>query len=57
MPALARWLYHLYGEIASRLDDWRHRYDPPLPPVPCQLCGGAHHEAHCPEAKRLGFLD
>lgn len=49
---------HFYAPIGSALDDYRHRNDPPLPPVPCQLCGRpGHKEAFCPNAKVLGFFD
>jgi hypothetical protein len=55
--ALARWTYHIYAELFMRIWDLRYRNDAPLPPIPCQICGGAHHERYCPNAKRLGFPD
>jgi magnesium chelatase family protein len=33
-----------------------HRNDPPLPPVPCQICGKLDHKTkYCPNAKEMGF--
>jgi hypothetical protein len=38
------------------VDDYRHRNDPPLPPVPCQICGKpGYKERYCPNALELGF--
>jgi len=54
---LRLWLYRwIYAPLASCLDDYKHRNDPPLPPIPCQLCGQTgHKEKFCPNAKRLGY--
>ncbi len=46
-------LYHIYAEIISRLTVDQDRR--PLPPIPCQFCGGNHTERLCPKAKELGF--
>ncbi len=47
-------LYSIYAEAVSRLTVDRNPR--PLPPIPCQLCGGIHQEAYCPRAKEMGFL-
>jgi hypothetical protein len=52
------WFYRIYTEIATTLDDFKRRNDPPLPPVPCQICGKPGHiEKYCPNAKALGYFD
>jgi hypothetical protein len=55
--SLYRWLVHIlyriYAEIHDRLTVDRDQT--PIPPVPCQICGGAHTERLCPRAKEMGF--
>jgi hypothetical protein len=42
----------------SMIEDYKHRKDPPLPPMPCQICGKpGHKERYCPNAKALGYFD
>lgn len=57
--AYRKTLYFFYSRIiapiASKWDDYIHRNDPPLPPIPCQFCGKNHQEKYCPNAKSLGF--
>lgn len=54
-PVLLVYRY-IYVPIASALDDFKHRHDPPLPLVVCQVCGKpGHRERYCPNAKSLGF--
>jgi hypothetical protein len=54
---LYRWfvhtLYRIYAEIHDRLTVDRDHT--PIPPVPCQICGGTHTERLCPKAKEMGF--
>jgi hypothetical protein len=58
MNKIWMWFYRIYTEIATTLDDFKHRNDPPLPPVPCQICGKPGHiEKFCPNAKALGYFD
>jgi hypothetical protein len=51
--------YHWpYAPLAGQWFDFKHRHDPPLPTVPCQICGGPGHlEAYSSNAKSFGFLD
>ncbi len=38
--------------------EYKHRNDPPLFPVPCQICGKPEYkEAYCPSAKTMGFFE
>jgi len=38
------------------VDDYKPRNDPPLPPVPCQLCGKpGYGERYYSEARELGY--
>ena len=46
--------YHIYAEIVTSLTVDHDQRD--IPPVPCQICGGSHHEKYCPKAKEMGFL-
>lgn len=55
LPALVAYRY-LYAPLMTWLDDFKHRHDPPLPPVPCQLCGKpGHRERYCPNAHGMGL--
>lgn len=47
-------VYHLYAEVISRLTTDQDQR--PIPPVPCQFCGGRHTEQFCPNARKMGFL-
>jgi len=64
MKAIRRLLYrplllfyrHIYAPIADAIDRYKHRHDPPLPAVPCQICGKTgHREKYCPNAHGLGY--
>jgi hypothetical protein len=59
MHRIKYWIYHwLYAPLASAWENLKHEDDPPVPAVPCQLCGQpGHHERYCPKAHELGFLD
>lgn len=47
---------YIYAPVADLVDRYKHRNDPPLPPVPCQICGKpGHKERYCPSARMLGF--
>jgi hypothetical protein len=35
-----RFYHFIYVPVGSLWDDYGRRNDPPLPPVPCQCCGG-----------------
>jgi hypothetical protein len=46
----------IYAPIMGVVNDYKHRNDPPLPPVPCQICGKpGHRERDCPRARELGY--
>jgi hypothetical protein len=46
-----RWIY---APIMGAIDDYKHRNELPLPPVPCQICGKpGHREQYCPNANGL----
>jgi hypothetical protein len=48
--------HYVYAPIMDTIERYQHRNDPPLPPVPCQICGKpGHREKYCPNAKGLGF--
>jgi len=53
------WVYRwVYAPLMSMIEDYKHRNDPPLPPMPCQICGKpGHKERYCPNAKALGYFD
>lgn len=53
------WLYRwIYAPLVSFVEEYKHRNDPPLPAVPCQICGKpGHKEGYCPNAKALGYFD
>jgi hypothetical protein len=53
------WLYRwVYAPLMSMIEDHKHRNDPPLPPMPCQICGKpGHKERYCPNAKALDYFD
>jgi hypothetical protein len=54
--SLLRWSYSLYAAIATVIDDFKNRNDPPLPLVVCQICGKpGYKEKYCPNAHALGF--
>jgi hypothetical protein len=60
MKLIRRWLLlplyrYVYVPFADMLYRLAHRSDPPLPPVPCQICGGNHRERYCPKAREFGF--
>ena len=51
-----RIVYHSYALIADAVDRYKPSNDPPLPAVPCQICGQLRHrEKYCPNAKGLGY--
>lgn len=48
-----RWIY---TPIMGAINDYKHRNDPPLRPVPCQVCGKpGHGKKYCPTARELGY--
>ena len=55
IPILLSYKY-IYAPVADVIERYKHRNDPPLPPVPCQICGKiGHKEWYCPNARTLGF--
>jgi hypothetical protein len=42
--------------VVSLSDDFKYRNSPPLPPMPCQVCGQpGDKEKYCPDVRELGF--
>jgi hypothetical protein len=51
-----RYAYHIWGLISDAMERYNHRNDPPLPPLPCPICGKPGHKAkYCPNTRDLGF--
>jgi hypothetical protein len=59
MNRVKLWFYHwVYAPLIDWWEDYQHRNDPPVPAVPCQICGRpGHKEDYCPNAQGLGYFD